>query len=124
MLELVNAARADLGLDPLHTTRKLVDFAGDRAHHMVATGKLKHPKCLPCKLDDRDIPYSAWGETIAWTYGPWAARSGKALFEIWKNSPPHWAILTSPSLDRIGIGVARKANGSIWAACVLTGAPY
>ncbi len=120
VLALVNEARANRGLDPLRTTRKLVDFAGDRAHHMASTGILKHPKCLPCKLDAREIPYEAWGETIAWTYGPWAAKSGRLLFRIWKNSPPHWSILMSPNLERIGVGVARASNGAIYGACVLT----
>jgi uncharacterized protein YkwD len=120
VLALVNEARANRGLDPLRTTAKLVDLAGDRARHMASTLVLKHPACLPCKFRARDIPYSAWGETIAWTYGPWAARSGRLLFRIWKNSPPHWSILMSPDLERIGVGVARASNGAIYGACVLT----
>jgi uncharacterized protein YkwD len=120
ILRLVNNARANRGVPPLRTTASLMDFAGDRAAKMASTGILKHPACLPCKLDRRDIPYSTYGETIAWTY-PWGFEAARKLFRIWKNSPPHWGILMSPRYDRIGIGVARRSNGSTWAAAVLTG---
>jgi uncharacterized protein YkwD len=121
ILSLVNAARERRGLEPLRVRASLVDFAGDRADHMASTGVLKHPKCLPCMLDRRGISYETYGETIAWTFAPWGNESARSLFRIWKNSPPHWSILMSKSLDRIGIGVARRANGSTWAAAVLTG---
>ena len=121
ILSLVNAARERRGIDPLRVRASLVDFAGDRAGHMASTGVLKHPRCLPCMLDRRGISYEAYGETIAWTFAPWGKEAARSLFRIWKNSPPHWSILMSPRLDRIGIGVARRANASTWAAAVLTG---
>ena len=120
ILSLVNAARERRGVAPLRLRASLVDFAGDRAAKMASTGVLKHPKCLPCRLDRRGISYSTYGETIAWTF-PWGTEAAAKLFRIWKNSPPHWGILMSPSYDRIGIGVARRSNDSTWAAAVLTG---
>ena len=120
ILSLVNAARENRGKAPLRLRASLVDFAGDRAAKMASSGVLKHPRCLPCLLDQRDIPYSTYGETIAWTY-PWGSEAARKLFRIWKNSPPHWGILMSGSYDRIGIGVAKRNNGSTWAAAVLTG---
>ena len=121
ILSLVNAARERRGIDPLRVRASLVDFAGDRAAHMASTGVLKHPRCLPCKLDRRGISYETYGETIAWTFGPWTNEDARRIFRIWRNSPPHWSILMSGRLDRIGIGVARRANDSTWAAAVLTG---
>lgn len=120
ILALVNAARENRGVAPLHLRASLVDFAGDRAAKMASTGVLKHPRCLPCKLDRRGISYSTYGETIAWTY-PWGREAARKIFRIWKNSPPHWGILMSPSYDRIGIGVAKRGNDATWAAAVLTG---
>lgn len=123
VLALINAARDARGLAPLRLRSSLVDLAGDRAAKMAGTGVLKHPACLPCMLDRRGITYSGYGETIAWTY-PWGPKAARKLFRIWKNSPPHWAILMSSSLDRIGIGVAKRGSGSnaaTWAAAVLTG---
>ena len=122
MLALVNAARAERGIAPLRLRASLVDLAGDRAAKMARTGVLKHPDCLPCIFDNRGITYSNYGETIAWTY-PWGPEAARKLFRIWKNSPPHWSILMSKSLDRIGIGVAKRGSGSnaaTWAAAVLT----
>jgi uncharacterized protein YkwD len=120
ILSLVNAARAARDIAPLRLRASLVDFAGDRAAKMASTGILKHPSCLPCKLDRRGITYSVYGETIAWTF-PWGTEAARKLFRIWKNSPPHWAILMSPRYDSIGIGVAKRSNDSTWAAAVLTG---
>ena len=120
VLTLINAARAERGIAPLRLRASLVDLAGDRASKMARTGALKHPRCLPCILDRRGISYSSYGETIAWTF-PWGPVAAGKLFRIWKNSPPHWAILMSADLDRIGIGVAKRHNGSTWAAAVLTG---
>jgi uncharacterized protein YkwD len=123
LLTLINAARERRGIEPLRLRGSLVDLAGDRAAKMASTGVLKHPKCLSCVLDSRDISYSGYGETIAWSY-PWGSEAARNLFRIWKNSPPHWAILMSPTLDRIGIGAAKRGSGSnasTWAAAVLTG---
>jgi uncharacterized protein YkwD len=119
ILSLVNAARANRGIPPLRLRASLVDFAGDRAAKMASTGVLKHPRCLPCKLDRRGISYSTYGETIAWSY-PWGIEAARKLFRIWKNSPPHWGILMNAKYDRIGIGVAER-NEATWAAAVLTG---
>jgi len=121
ILSLINRAREARGIEPLRLRASLVDFADDRVRHMVSTGVLKHPKCLSCRLDARGISYDAYGETIAISYEPWGNEAAKGIFRIWKHSPPHWSILMSTRLDRIGIGVARGRNGSTWAAAVLTG---
>lgn len=123
LLTLINAARERKGVEPLQLRASLVDLAGDRADRMASTGVLKHPKCLPCMLDRRGISYSGYGETIAWSY-PWGPEAARNLFRIWKNSPPHWGILMSQNLDRIGIGAAKRGGGenaATWAAAVLTG---
>ena len=121
ILSLINRAREARGIDPLRVRASLVEFAGDRAAHMVSTGVLKHPRCLSCRLDARGISYDAYGETIAISYEPWGNEAARGIFRIWKHSPPHWSILMSTRLDRIGIGVARAHNGSTWAAADLTG---
>ena len=120
ILALVNKARVERGKEPLQLRASLVDFAGDRAEEMASSGVLKHPKCLPCRLDRRGISYSTYGETIAWSY-PWGIEAARKIYRIWKNSPPHWGLLMSSSYDRVGIGVAKRDNGSTWAAAVLTG---
>lgn len=119
VLSLVNAARAARGIPALQLRASLVDLAGDRAARMARTGVLKHPKCLPCKLDRRGISYTTYGETIAWSY-PWGIEAARKLFRIWKNSPPHWTLLMSPKYDRVGVGAARRSDASTWSAVVLT----
>lgn len=121
ILSLVNAARANRDLAPLRLRASLVDLAGDRAAKMARTGVLKHPNCLPCIFDRRGISYSTYGETIAWTFAPMGTKAARSLFNIWRNSPPHWALLMSSRLDRVGIGVAHRSNGANYGAVVLTG---
>jgi len=121
LLARINGARANRGLEPYRLRASLVDFAGDRAAKMARTGVLKHPDCLPCLLDRRGISYSTYGEVIAWTFKPLGEEAALHLFRIWKNSPPHWALLMSSRLDRVGIGVAHRSNGSNWSAIVFTG---
>jgi hypothetical protein len=60
--------------------------------------------------------YSGTAEVIAWNSGspdPAAHALGQ-----WRDSPPHWAILTDPSLTRIGCAHAH-ADGRDWFVCVL-----
>lgn len=119
ILSLVNTARANRGLAPLRMGPKLQQFAGSRAAYMARTGVLKHPTCLPCMMRNWGITFSNYGETIAWTFAPWGSKAAASIFNIWRNSPPHWGLLMSPKYSRVGIGVALRSNGATYAAAVL-----
>jgi uncharacterized protein YkwD len=123
LLGWINASRTRLGLVPLRSHAGLRDLAGDRAAVMASTGVLSHTiaGCLSCQLNARGIQWYMEGETIAWTSYPWGDQAASYIFNWWKHSSGHWALLMSNRFNYIGVGVAyRSANATTWASAVLT----
>lgn len=121
ILGWVNAERSKRGLVPLRLHAGLVDLAGDRAAEMASTGVMAHPSCLSCVVNARGFQWYGVGEVIAYTTWPWGGQAARSIFNGWKGSPPHWALLMSNQFNYVGIGVAyRSANGATFAAGVLT----
>lgn len=123
ILGLVNQSRAAKGLVALRSDVKLRDLAGYRAGVMASTGVLSHSiaGCLSCQLSARGIQWYLYGEVIAWTSYPYGSQAASAIFNWWKNSSTHWALLMSSKFNYIGVGVAyRSANATSWSSIVLT----
>lgn len=123
ILGLINQSRVNLGLVPLQSQPGLRDLAGYRAGVMASTGVLSHTiaGCLSCELDARGIQYFSYAVCIAWTSSPWGSQAALAIFNWWKNSPGHWSLLMSTTLNYLGVGVAyRSADGTTWSSIVLT----
>jgi uncharacterized protein YkwD len=121
LLGWVNSARAGRGLLPLRLLPSLVTFAGDRAATMASAGVMAHPSCFGCLLNDRSIPWYTCGEDIALTTYPWGDQAALSIFNGWKGSSGHWAILMSSTFNYIGFGVAyRSSNHTTYAAADLT----
>jgi uncharacterized protein YkwD len=123
LLGWINSSRANLGLRPLHASSALASLAGYRAGVMASTGVLSHTiaGCLSCELTGRGIQWYSEGEVIAWNSYTWGDSSALALFNWWKSSSTHWALLMSRTFNYIGVGVAyRSASRTTWGAIVLT----
>jgi uncharacterized protein YkwD len=121
IVSLVNAERTKRGLVPLRVHSALVKLAGDRAAYMVSINQMQHISCLGCTLNARGIQWWSAAENIAWTNYPWGDQAALSIFNSWKNSSGHWAILMSSHYNYIGLGVAyRSANHSTFASAVLT----
>jgi uncharacterized protein YkwD len=121
ILSLVNTERTKRGLVPLRRHSGLVDVAGDLAAFMVSIDALQHYSCLGCVLDSRSIQWYSFSEVIAWTSYPWGDQAAQSIFNAWKGSSGHWAMLMSNESNYIGIGVAyRSSNGRTYAAAELT----
>jgi uncharacterized protein YkwD len=121
LLGWINHARASRGLTPLRLLGSLVSLAEDRAASMARTGTLSHPSCLGCTFTGRGIQWYTCGEDIAETWYPWGDQAALSIFNSWKSSSGHWAILMSTRYNYIGIGVAyRSGNGATFAAADLT----
>jgi uncharacterized protein YkwD len=56
--------------------------------------------------------YYTLGENIL--VGP-GSMSPNAIETAWRNSPPHWANITSRSFNVVGIGYYRGPDGRLWA---------
>lgn len=117
----VNSARATRGLAPLRVLPALQSYADSRAASMASTGSLSHPSCLGCDLSARGIQWYGAAEAIAGTSYPWGGQAAQSIFNGWKASSGHWAILMSTTLNYIGLGVAyRSSNATTYAAADLT----
>jgi uncharacterized protein YkwD len=106
-VDLVNQARAGLGRAALTVNTKL-DLAADSHSYWqdVALGLgLSHTGCGGSDPGRRiaDSGYGAlgWGEVTLVSSPP---ASSQSAFTMFKNSPGHWAILTSPDYTEIGVG--------------------
>jgi hypothetical protein len=121
ILGWVNSARAARGLAPLRLLSSLVSYSASRAATMASTGVLAHPSCLSCQLTSRGIQYYSAAEDIAATSYPWGDQAAQSIYNSWKASSGHWAILMSSTYNYIGIGVAyRSSNHWTFAAADLT----
>ncbi|HEX2625939.1 MAG TPA: CAP domain-containing protein [Candidatus Limnocylindrales bacterium] len=108
LLTLINDARTSHGLVPFRGWYKLANLAGDRAATMAKNQVMAHPSCLTCVFTSYGIPYYRASEVIAWSSYPDVAQT---VFNAWKASSIHWAILMSTSLNYIGLGAAVSSNG-------------
>ena len=106
---LVNQARQSLGLQPL-TLNSSLSLAADSHSYWqdVAfgySGLTHQPGCNTSTPGQRmsDAGYSGMyeGEITLVSY---PAASAQQAFNMFKGSPPHWQLLTSPLFTQIGVG--------------------
>lgn len=113
MLCLLNRARAQHGLPPLHSNRCLHRVAARHAHDMVHRHYFAHttPNGWDPGRRARASGYvpraAAWivGENIAWGVG--GAGTAGWVYNAWMHSPPHRHNILDPRFRDVGIGVAR-----------------
>ena len=108
LFSLINDARVSHGLVPLRGWTTLTNLAGDRAAYMAKTQVMAHPSCLSCVFTSYGVQYYRVGEVIAWSSYPDIAQT---VFNAWKSSSIHWAILMSTSFNYMGLGAAVSSNG-------------
>jgi len=121
LVSLINGERSKRGLAPLRLHSGLVDLAGDQAAYMASKNLLAHISCLGCTLNSRGIQWYAAGEVIAWTSYPWGDQAAQSIFNAWRGSSGHWAMLMSSRYNYFGVGVAyRSSSYRTYASAVLT----
>jgi uncharacterized protein YkwD len=110
---LLNQVRADHNLTPLAASDQLREAARAHSSDMLKNGYFGH-----------DGPTEAWavriarylkspmtGENIAWGQGSYGTPQG--IVSQWMKSPAHRAIILTPGLHRVGLGLALgRYNGN------------
>ena len=104
MIEKVNELRRSSGLPMLESSEALVGSARNYARHMLKTDYFGHQASIQAGGS-----FLSLGETLEWHSG-WRPRVG-APFSHWMASPPHRAVLLSPTFRAIGAGQARGRFG-------------
>jgi uncharacterized protein YkwD len=109
LLDLVNAAREKNRLPPLTPHPTLMTLARDHSANMLRQEKMSHTLDGKTAADRaKEAGYNAAnGENIASGQG----LSPAGAFDVWKDSPPHWANILGEGYREIGIGGASVRNG-------------
>lgn len=122
---LVNAERVRVGKSPLTHIASLRQAAGIRA---VEESDLTFTTQDHKRPDGRSFVtvypevgytgYTAWGENILWGYQPIMTFNtvnldtlANKMFTSWKNSPGHYANMTSSTFNQDGVGVNLVISG-------------
>ncbi|MBU5484035.1 serine protease [Clostridium sp. MSJ-11] len=113
VITLVNAERAKANLPALKANQELSKVARVKSQDMIDKNYFSHTSPTygsPFDMMKKfGIKYSAAGENIA--YGQ---PTPKAVVDGWMNSPGHRANILSKSFTEIGVGVAKKSNGTYY----------
>ena len=93
---------------------------------MASKGQLTHNGLdgSACSaMSKRSIYWYRCGEDIGWTNANWGLASAKYIYNLWRHSPTHWALMMSSKFNYVGIGVAEATDGSTWISVIATQSP-
>jgi uncharacterized protein YkwD len=114
---VLNDARADHGLPPMHANAALDRAAQHWTNTMVAGGSLSHGTDLGGRISAAGFRWATVGESIGSGYG-----TPNQIVNAWLASPIHCQIVLDPAYADIGAGVSRHSvagyarGGATWTA--------
>jgi len=113
IIRLVNVQRVNSGLQPLAYNWQAARVARYKSNDMITNNYFNHISPVygsPFKMmESFGLKFSAGAENIA--YGQ---RTAQEVMNSWMNSPGHKANILSKSYTQIGVGVAKKSNGTLY----------
>lgn len=113
IVRLVNVERSRNGLGALTSNWQAARCARIKSQDMIDRGYFSHTSPTygsPFKMmESFGLRFSAAAENIA--YGQ---RTAQEVMTSWMNSPGHRANILSRSYTQIGVGVAKKSNGTLY----------
>lgn len=113
VFRLVNVQRVNNGLQTLTYNWEAARVARIKSQDMIDKNYFSHYSPTygsPFQmLESYGLRFSAAAENIA--YGQ---RSAQDVMNAWMNSPGHRANILSRSVTHIGVGVAKKSNGTLY----------
>lgn len=111
----VNEQRVKAGLAPLSYSSTMQSYARDKSVDMGKNNYFSHTnkqgKRTVDYLKADGVPFTSWGENIAYIGGvtdPTALAN--QFMTNWMNSPGHRANILSPNFTSIGVGVYQAGN--------------
>lgn len=113
IVRLVNVERSKNGLAPLKNNWQAARVARIKSQDMIDNNYFSHTSPVygsPFKMmENYGLRFSAAAENIA--YGQ---RTAQEVMTAWMNSPGHRANILSKTVTEIGVGVAKKSNGTLY----------
>lgn len=122
----VNQDRAAHGLRGLRIDTRLDLLSTARAGWMASAGLLSHQSVdgdVCQAMTKRAISWYRCGEDIGFTTASWGTQSARFIYNLWKHSPAHWALLMSSRYNYLGVGFARRSNGTTYASLTFIEGP-
>jgi uncharacterized protein YkwD len=123
LISWTNRDRIARGLRPLRQWTTLRSVATERAETLASLGTLSHTAAgsLSSQLTSAGAQYYSWGEDLGWSSYPWGYDVAKSLYDMWKRSSTHWALLMSTRYNYFGVGLAyRWSAHATYASIVFT----
>jgi hypothetical protein len=116
ILDWINQARNERGLDDLRAGHRLWDIAAYRADRMADTNRLSHSIAgkIGSQLNARNVPWYAYGEDIGYSPQRSVTKAAAELFKLWKASPSHWELMMSSRYNYIGVGLDYRSSNHRW----------
>ncbi len=113
VVELVNKQRTSKGLKALTNNTSLESTARKKSQDMINRGYFSHQSPTygsPFDMMKRfGIKYSSAGENIAM-----GQKTPQAVVTAWMNSEGHRRNILSVNYSQIGVGLAKKSNGTTY----------
>ena len=113
VLDLVNAERTKRGLSPLTLDSNLSNVATKKAQDMANKNYFDHTSPTygsPFDMMNRfGISYRTAGENIAK-----GQKTPQEVMNSWMNSPGHRANILNPDFTKLGVGIAKDSNGTLY----------
>lgn len=113
VIRLTNLERTKRGLPALTTNWQLSRVARYKSQDMINKNYFDHNSPTYgspfTMMQNFGLKFSAAGENIA--YGQ---RTPQEVVTAWMNSPGHRANILSTAYTQIGVGAAKKANGTLY----------
>ncbi|MBB3020672.1 Ca2+-binding RTX toxin-like protein [Microvirga lupini] len=114
-LKLVNETRAKVGAKPLSFDGELLESSDAHSLWMGKTNIFSHTgeggSTAGARMTSAGYEWQAWGENIAWRYGPLTEETIRGLHDQFVNSPGHYANLINGTFQEIGIGLQVGKGG-------------
>ncbi|OAA86904.1 SafA/ExsA family spore coat assembly protein [Clostridium ljungdahlii] len=113
VVQLVNQARVNSGLQPFTANWELSRVARYKSQDMANKGYFDHTSPTYgspfTMMQNFGIKFTAAGENIAM-----GQRTAQDVMNSWMNSPGHRANILNPSFNQIGVGLAKSSNGTCY----------
>jgi uncharacterized protein YkwD len=127
VVSLLNQQRQAAGLVPLRVDTRIESLARQRSADMAKYNYFDHRhhdgRYVWDMMTDAKITWYWAGEIIAWNNWGTLKESAEAAARGWRNSAPHYAIVTSKDYNYIGAGYAYDSGDGrkLWTAVFLKG---
>ena len=115
LLARINDYRAANGLPALHLSADATRAAAWFSREMATLGHMPPDhidswgRYIPTRLTQCDVHFTAWAENIAF-----GSASAAAIFELWRNSPPHNTNMLRPEVTLAGVARTYRPANDTW----------